>query len=130
MSAYSFAYKALKIIKIRDAGTLASERVVLRADKAVDLIEYLVLNAMSVAPKAVRDLNQHVFWFPRYDVAAGDFVRLYSRSGKRQVRDGTYGDESARYHDFFWGKSTPVWTATSNAVVLVELAEWSFARLE
>ena len=130
MPSYSFAYKALTLVGIRDANEIASERVVLRVVKPANLIEYLILNAGSRKPDAIRDLNQHVYWFPKFDVKEGDFVRLYTRSGRDLTRDGKYGDDKARYHDFFWGKDEPVWRGTSNAVVLVELAEWKFSRLD
>jgi hypothetical protein len=129
MPDFGMAYRALSVLGIRDAGDIDRERVVLRVDKPVDLLEYLVLNAASSHPARIRDLNQHVFWFPSHEVKPGEFVRLYSRTGVQLTRLGSYGRSQARYHDFFWGKSTPVWMPGSNAAVLIEIAGWRFAVL-
>lgn len=115
----------LEVIGIRDAGNVAKERLLLRANSTVDLIRYLIIDTHASGPTTVQDLNRNVFWFPKSEVESGDVIRLYSHVGTRSKTKGSYGDETVSYHNFYWGKSKPVWEGRANAAVLVEIADWT-----
>jgi hypothetical protein len=121
--------RGLEVLAVRSAGVLAYERVLFRVLNHTHLAQYLVLDGYTDAPDAVFDGSLHRFWFPEVDAEPGDLVRLYSRAGKPEVHRGQIEGERGRVFDFYWGKSRPVWTASSNAVVLMEIAEWKFTRV-
>lgn len=118
----------LEVIGIRDAGNIERERLLLRANSAVDLIRYLIIDAHSSGPTTIQDINRNVFWFPKRSVESGNIIRLYSRVGRNDQTDGSYGDETVHYHNFYWNKPTAVWDGRANAAVLVELADWHIIR--
>lgn len=122
------AAEGLELIGVRGAGQLGAERVLLRAKTDLNLIRYLVLDTESPGEREIRDLNKNVYWFVDHPVAEGEYVRLYTRLGTDTTHTGTWGGKTVKYHDFFWDRLSPIWRGDSNAVVVVEIASWSFRR--
>jgi hypothetical protein len=118
------ASEALRVVGVRGDGDLDKERVLIRAVAPVNLIRFLILNATFTGPNQIRDLNRKVFWFPSHNVASGDYVRIYSRTGVAKSHSGKFSGLSTTYHDFFWNRTLPIWEGKSSAVVLIEVAAW------
>lgn len=128
-TSYSLSGDGLTLVGVRDAGTIATERVILRVSSDVNLIRYLVLNATHGKAKEIRDLNKNVFWFPKRTVESGDYVRVYTRVGINSQHDGTYGGNAAHFHDFFWNRKSPIWGGDASAAVLIEIASWRMVEV-
>jgi hypothetical protein len=124
------ASAGLQLVRVRDAGQLDTERVILRAEDALELVEYLVLNAHHSGEKSITDLNRDVYWFPIHQVMAGEYVRLYTRSGVNGMRKGAFGERPAVFHDFFWGKDRPIWGGKATAAIVIEIASWQMIAVE
>ena len=125
----------IEIVKVAGAGDVSQERVVLRMEESVDLINYVLLNAFSQGSD-VSDLNEHVFWFPSVVASQGDYVRLYTRAGEYTLTKGRFGENPARFHNFYWGKDASVWgespmhsLLSSNAVVLLRISNWIHKKI-
>jgi hypothetical protein len=115
----------LEIIKVADAGNLQKERVIMRMGESASLINFLLINSNSAGDSGqVRDLNDHVFWFPDKVVSQGDYVRLYTRAGEVSTQAAMYQGKPATFHNLFWRKKNPVWGGTSNAVVIFRVQTW------
>ena len=120
---------ALEIIGIRDKGILDKERLLLRVLEPVKLEYYLVINVKSTGDK-LTILNDKTFWFPVVAANAGEYIRLYTKSGTYEKDTGKYGEAPAIFHDFYWGLDAPVWdNVKSNAVTVFKLNNWNTAYL-
>lgn len=125
----------IEILKVAGAGDVSQERVILRMEESVNLINYVLLNAYSEG-NDVSDLNDHVFWFPSVVASQGDYVRLYTRLGNYTLTQGKFGESPARFHNFFWGKNAAVWGGSpmpgllsSNAVVVLRISNWIHKKI-
>lgn len=119
---------AFEIIGIRDAGDLDKERLLLRAMEPVSLEYYIVVNVKANGGGKLTILNDKVFWFPVVSVNAGEFVRLYTKSGSNEKKEGKYGEVLVTYHDFYWELNAAVWgDVASNAVTIFKVNNWNTA---
>ncbi|WP_429124128.1 hypothetical protein [Aeromonas allosaccharophila] len=109
----------LKITAIRDKGDLSKERIVMKVESNCDVGEYILIqsgrNNGSVTNKV-----SNSFWFPDKDVHVGDFVVLYTKSGK--AKDKAFNDATS--HFFYWGKEAPIWDQEVHAAVLMHAPTW------
>lgn len=121
----------IQIVRVADPGDISKERVLLRMEQSVDLVNYILLNAYS-EENEVYDLNQHIFWFPSVVATQGEYVRLYTKSGNYTLTEGLFGGSRARFHNFYWGKKAAVWRASpipglpmfSNTAVVIRISNW------
>lgn len=114
----------IEIIGVRDSGNFDQERLLLKAKQNIDIGNFLVLTGMLADDKSVIPDRNDVYWFPDTTVAEGEFIRLYSKSGTNGKVAGKYGNNPATYHNFYWDKTSPVWTEKHNAAILLTLQEW------
>lgn len=115
-----------KIVDIRDAGTLRSERVVLKVVTRTDIGGYLLCDTTYTSDGIVSNQIRHPFWFPDKVVDAGDFVVLYTKSGTDSAFKNKSGTQT---HRFYWGLERTIWNEAGDGVVLFEVAEWRAKRL-
>lgn len=106
--------------RIRDAGTLAHERIVFRAIKAADLGDYAIFRA-SAKDNSVYAQLSNAFWFPDQDVKPDDLVVVYTKAGKQGRKENKDGSSS---HFFYWGLDEVLWDTANFAPVLLEIASW------
>ncbi len=119
---------AFEILGIRDAGDLEKERLLLRALEPGSLEYYIVVNVKANGGGKLTILNDKVFWFPVVPVNAGEFVRLYTKSGSQEKKEGKYGEVPAIYHNFYWGLNTAIWGGVaSNAITIFKVNNWNTA---
>jgi len=109
-----------KILRITDAGTLERERVVLKAMSEIDIGDYLLAQTGKSEGTGVTNKIHNTYWFPDKEVEAGDLVVLYTKTGKRTVKE----NDNNKSHFFYWGKTSPVWDATDKTAVLMEISSW------
>jgi len=109
-----------KILRVSDAGDLEKERIVLKAVTDVDIGDYLLAQTGKGKDTGVTNKLHNTFWFPDNEVEAGDLVVLYTKSGKRSIKQ----NESNKSYFYYWGKPNPVWDAPDRAVVLMEISSW------
>jgi len=69
----------LKVVKVHKEGGWNDEYVTLRVIETCDLGYYMIADTTYVSDKEISNKLRHTFWFPNHSVAAGDFVRLYTR---------------------------------------------------
>lgn len=72
----------LKLVKIADSGN-DNERLVMKADSACNLNEYIVLDTTFDEEGIVSNKNRHVYIMPDINVNEGDFIWLYTK--KRHI---------------------------------------------
>ena len=60
------------------------------------------------------------YWFPDKEVAAGDYIVLYTKSGK--MSDKTFRDVHS--HFFYWGLKAPIWNRPNKCPVLMYAPDW------
>lgn len=114
----------LELLYVARKGDLAEERVVIKATAKVDLSNFILVNAYT-DDQGYYDLNDKIFWFPSKIVNPGEYVRLFTKTGKATVTEGKFQEQPAKFHDFYWGQKSPVWAAErSNAVLLVQVQKW------
>lgn len=109
----------LKVTAIREAGNLAKERIVLRAEVGLDIGEYVLLQT-GFKEDSVNTSVFYAYWFPDKVINAGDYIVLYTKQGKAsqvEFRD-------VQSHFLYWGKSQAVWDRENSAAVLMHAPEW------
>jgi hypothetical protein len=117
----------LELIDIRGSGTLDRERVVMRAVKSLDLRWFVVMAARRSESGGIALPPKLAYWFPDgHTVQAGEYVRLYTKAGRYEKREGTFDGVPAVFHDFHWGRSAAVWDSSgTNAAVVLRVQDWS-----
>lgn len=119
----------LEILYVGDKGNLDQERVILKANAQLDLIGYILINSFSEDGQTCYDLNDKAFWFPKKIVNAGEYIRVYTKSGNNQTVQSTFNKEPATFHDFYWGLKSPIWLDKSNAVVMLQIQNWHIKKV-
>ena len=115
----------LKITSIRDAGNIEKERVVLKAESSADVGAFLLIQA-GYFDDSVTNGVEETYWFPDKEVAEGDFIVLYTKSGKmsdKQFRD-------VHSHFFYWGLNDPIWKRPNKCPVLMYAPTWESFKSE
>lgn len=111
----------MNIIGVKDAGVLKDERLLLRVRDDTDVGEYFVGNTAYQGEAQVSSRLRHTLWLPDRDVASGDLVVVYTKSGVDKVRENDTGN---RTHFFYWGLDSAIWTKSNNAAVLFHIGDW------
>ena len=114
-----------KIKYFQDIGDLSKERLVLVVEREDDIGNYLIFRTDSAGDDSVSSSVKATFWFPNKPVKAGDFIVLYTKSGKQSEKTASSGITS---HFFYWGFPTAIWSEGEAAVIL-RTSEWSFSAV-
>ena len=119
----------LEILYIGSKGELDKERVVLKALAKVDLANYILVDAYNDG-ESFYDNNNEVFWFPSKIVDVGEYIRLYTKSGKNTITQAKFKEEPATFHDFYWNKPSAMWsTVRSNSAIIVQVQSWTGKKI-
>jgi hypothetical protein len=118
----------LNIVRIEGRGANNTERVVLKAAADLNLTYYLLVDTTYSTPTSISNLLRHVFWFPTFNVKAGDFVVVYSGVGTQKTMPNTGG--VGQTHFFYWNLRETVWNNTGDCAVLMEVANWTTSKYE
>lgn len=106
----------LKINRVIDYGTLASERVNISVLEDCNLCYYIFIDTTYVGDTTISNKMRHMHWFTPRDVKKGDDVILYTKSGITKTEEINEG-KNKRY-TLFWNLGNPVWNNTGDAAVL------------
>ncbi|MDD2051086.1 hypothetical protein NPS46_00795 [Pseudomonas putida] len=109
-----------KVLRVAEPGSLEKERVVLKAVTEVDIGDYLLAQTGKGKDTGVTNKIHNAYWFPDREIEAGDLVVLYTKAGKRSVKE----NEQNKSYFYYWGKTAPVWDASDRSVVLMEISSW------
>lgn len=112
----------LNIERVRDAGILETERVVLRAIKNVDIGDFVLSAAETRDELPVSGSLVAAFWMPDKDIKRGNLVVVYTKNGNEREKLNENGNRS---HFFYWGRNEPLWKKGETVPVLSQVEEWS-----
>lgn len=106
---------SFRISSIANAGDLSKERLVLRADEALDVGAYAIFCCWAADGDEVSsgDLPA-AYWFEDQKVGKGDLIVLYTKSGKRSSKLSDRGKTS---HFFYWGRQSTLWVEGKRPVL-------------
>ncbi|MCD3616437.1 hypothetical protein KX362_23410, partial [Escherichia coli] len=67
----------------------------------------------------VSNKHRHVYFFPDKSVKKGEYVILFTRSGKNKT--GTWNDDDDTVtHRFYWGLDTTVWNEDGDEALVLK----------
>lgn len=115
----------LKITAIRDADNLQKERIVMKAQSAVNVGEFVLLQTGS-SDGTVTTVVHQTFWFPDKEIGMGDYVVLYTKSG---IPSDTIF-KAVKSHFFYMGNLQPIWNEKDRSAVLMYAPEWESFRVD
>lgn len=119
----------VEVIGIRDAGNLSDERLLLKCKQTTNIGNIVILTGKLSGDTSVTPNRDNVYWLPDGEVTTGEYIRIYSKDGKNQKADGKYGDDPAVFHNFYWGRTSPVWVANDAAIILT-VQEWKLHKVK
>lgn len=110
-----------------DPGTIAKERISIKALASVDVGFFGVFQTSKTGEALVSSRIRKTFWFPDKRIDAGDLVILYTKIGVNTEQTNANGTKT---HFFYWGLSSPLWENPTDAAILFHLSEWKFIARE
>ena len=110
----------VKFVRIRGAGALDAERLVLRVTGSTDIGEFAVFRA-EASENSVTNEVTNTFWFPNQSVRAGDLVVVYTKPGVQKERVNESGSTSYFY---YWGLNRAIWGTKDFVPVVLHIDEW------
>lgn len=111
----------LKIVKIEDRGTLASECVTLKVKEDTNLQFFALVDTTYTEDGNFSNKHKHFYKFYDYGAKAGDFVKVYTKVGK----DTKYTNKAnTTTHVFYWDLKTAVWNNEGDLAILYAITGW------
>lgn len=105
----------LKIIGVRDAGTLARERLVLRAEASGNAGDYFILRTESYDDgRPLSGPTRAAFWMPDFEISENDLLVIYTKSGGHSSKTN---DKGRTTYFYYWFQNQTIWSDRSAAVV-------------
>lgn len=117
---------SLEIISVHDQGDHEMEHVLLKAHASGSISRFLLADGQGNCKTGERSPVRHVFWFPDTEIAAGDYISLWTKPGTNttdRMTDGT------PVHRFFWNLAEPIWNDAGGCALLLELKSWQCYRV-
>jgi hypothetical protein len=115
----------LQIIRVDDKGE-ESESVLLKATEDIENLEFYVLcDTTYLDDDHISNELRHMYWFPKRALSAGDFVRLYTGTGKNTKFENKAGTMT---HVLYWDVGRTIWNKKEDIAVLLGLSGWQSKR--
>jgi predicted carbohydrate-binding protein with CBM5 and CBM33 domain len=111
----------LKMTKIVDYGTHASEKVLIDVLEKANLKYYIVRDTTFSNKDTISNKWTHVHKFLNQVVNKGDKVVLYTKNGTNTKKELANGSIEYTY---YWGLGSSVWNNDGDAAVLYEINNW------
>lgn len=105
----------LRVTRIENTGDVATEYVMLKAEKDCNMGDYLLTDSTYGSDEAPSNKLRHVYFFPPKLVKAGEYVSLWTRAGSSST-GRTTNDQIV--HRIFWGLKETVWNVTGDKAFL------------
>ena len=105
----------LKLVKIADSGN-DKERLIMKAVRACNLNEYIVLDTTYDEDGIVSNKHRHVYIMPDINVNEGDFIWLYTKNGTYHTHNN---DSKTITHNIYWGLDIHVWNNDGDKAYLI-----------
>jgi len=105
----------LKLISINNTGNVQSEHVFLAVNADCNLGDYLLTDSTYGSDEAPSNKLRHVFFFPQLEVKKGDYVVLWTQSGKYSKGETT---NKKAQHNVYWGLKETVWNVNGDRAFL------------
>lgn len=113
----------LRISSFADAGDLARERIVIRANESVDIGAYVILRSQRNDEDSPTSGTKSAYWLPDITIDAGDSVVLYTKKGKSSKKKLESGHTA---HFYYWGYEQAFWGKDKkNIAVLLKTETWA-----
>lgn len=112
----------LELRSIQDRGIVGKERIVMKALSKLDVGQFAVLQA-GYSDGVVNTSTNDCYWFPDKIIEQGDWIVLYTKSGKDK---GKIQKSGVTAHFFYWGKDVSKWKGRSWAPVVLQVDSWEF----
>lgn len=111
---------SLIINSVENKGNLTNECVLLKATGTIpDLSAYIITDNTYVDPHRESNEWRHTFWFPSIAVAAGEWVRLWSKAGRyNKIRDS----QGFVIHELYWKLGHTVWNQSGDTARLFNVS--------
>jgi hypothetical protein len=117
----------LKIEKVIDYGTHASERIEFSVVTNCNLHYYIVADTSYTSESTISNKMRHTHWFKNKDVKAGDKVILYTKKGTASSTT-INGGKNTQY-TLYWGLDNYVWNNSGDAALLFEINTWKTTQV-
>jgi hypothetical protein len=111
----------LELKSIQDKGVIGKERIVMKSLSKLDVGQFAVLQ--TGYDGEVNTLTHDCYWFPDKTIEEGDWIVLYTKSGKQKENVQKSGVTA---HFFYWGKDSSKWKTKSWAPVVLQVDSWDF----
>lgn len=96
------------IIKVKDAGNIESERIILKVERDCNINWYLLFDNTFDEKGNLTNLWRHLYIFPNLEVKSGDFIWLYTKSGTNSYRSN---DSNTTTYLLYWGLQNTIWNS-------------------
>lgn len=112
----------IKIVGIKNRGNLKKERIIIKALSNLDLGYYIVFLTKMTGEKSFSSEPKKVFWFPDKEINKDDLIVLYSKKGKKSIKENESGNTT---HFFYWNLENPVFEDDKSHAVVIEANGWA-----
>ncbi|MCI1124297.1 hypothetical protein [Stenotrophomonas maltophilia] len=112
-------FEELNFVGIHDAGVANLERVVLQANRSVELANYMVVAALRGHGQSAIPLPDNSIWLGNLTVSPGDWIYIYTSPGQGQVTP--LPNSSNQMVSLYWGKSHTMFQAAHLTAALVKI---------
>lgn len=109
----------LEIRAVQGQGDIPNEYLMLLALDDCDLSRYAVVDNTYNTSGNASNKVRHTFFFPSKQVRKGEWVALYTKSGKYNLGKTT---TEKPLHRFYWGLNNAVWNDSGDTVHLLEIS--------
>ncbi len=107
----------LQILKVRDAGDLENERIILKANQTCEISWYILFDNTYDDDGNISNLWRHMYIFPKIEVKAGDFIWLYSKTGENSNRGN---NSNTTTYLLYWGLDETIWNKENDTAHLIK----------
>jgi len=111
----------IELVDTYNRGIAYQEMIMLKSWDYCDLSRYILLQTQYVSPNLVSSAVANTFWFPSTEVAIGDTIIIYTKSGKAY---SNLTDPNNRVFYFFWNLNKTILNSKKDCITLQEVNDW------
>lgn len=111
---------SLSMVKINGGGSVNEEYVLLKATSDCKLKGWVIADSTFDAKGNASNKTRHTYWFQDKLVKAGEYVAVFTRTGKDTEGKMQSGQVC---HRFYWNLGTAIWNNDGDTAVLLKSHE-------